>query len=348
MPRLLAACLAAISLGACSAGGSSGTPADPTLGNPELLYADQIYSYGIPLQVDATSVYFAVGQSTVKQVMSVPKTGGTATRLLPKTEAELGTFSYNPAFALHAGTIYACRTGELDAVPAIGGDVTKLAALPTDGKVCLSIVATDDAVYLLRTDGALYGVAAGGGSAIRLDNADDNSLIVTDGQAAYYAGAWSGSRAACPSAIPLGLRRVSLGAPTPVEIACLDEAGFDSPSLAGGLLATLFAHAEVDAFALAPFDSVRMVTDQAAAFSVVTDGQDVIWSRWAENGTTGTIPRQPASIQRAAASGGTPALLMSGGAHPASLALDEGFVYFIDEVPVDGGSSYAIERIARP
>jgi len=347
MPRLLAACLAAASLGACSAGASSGTPVNPTLGNPELLYADQIYSYGIPLQVDATSVYFAVGQSTVKQVMSVPKAGGTATRLLPKTEAEIGTFSYHPAFALHAGTIYACRTGELDAVPAIGGDVTKLAALPSDGKVCLSIAATDDAVYVLRTDGAIYGVAAGGGSAIRLDDADDNNLIVTDGQAAYYVGGWSGPSSACPSAIFLGLRRVSLGAPTPVEIGCLDEAGFQSPSLAGGLLATVFAHTEVDAFALAPFDSVRTVTNQAAAFSVVTDGHDLIWSRWAEDGT-GTIPRQPASIQRVAISGGTPALLMSGGAHPASLALDESFVYFIDEIAVDGGSSYAIERIARP
>jgi hypothetical protein len=344
MPRLVVACLTAISLGACSGGG--GPSGKVTVGSPQLLYTDEIYSYGIPLQLDATSVYFAVGQSTIRQVMSVPKAGGTATRLLPKTEAEIGTFSYQPSFALHAGTIYACRNGELDAVPAVGGDVTLLAALPIDGKVCLSIAATDDAVYVLRTDGALYGVPAGGGAAIRLDDADDNNVIVTDGQAAYYVGAWSGPSSACPSAIFVGLRRVSLAAPTPVEIACLDEAGFQSPSLAGGLLSTVSAHTEVEAFALAPFDSLRTVTNQAATFSVITDGQDVIWSRWAEDGS-GTIPRQPASIQKVAASGGMPALLMSGGVHPASLTLDDGFVYFIDTVAIDGGSSYAIERIAR-
>lgn len=330
-------------LGAC---GGAGKPGDRAVGNPEVLYADQIYSYGIPLQVDATSIYFAVGQSTVRQVMSIPKAGGTPTRLLPPTEAEVGTISYNPAFALHAGTIYACRNGELDAVPAVGGDVTMLAILPVDGEACLSIAATDDAVYLLRTDGAIYGVAAGGGALVRLDDADDNSLLVTDGQSAYYLGAWSGPSTVCPSVIYVGLRRVSLAAPAPVEIACLAEDGFQSPSLAGGLLATVSANTEVDVFALDAFDSLQTVRNQAGTFSVVTDGHDVIWSRWAEDGS-GTIPQQPASIQKAAAAGGTPALLMNGGTYPDSLALDDEFVYFIDRGAVDGGSGYAIQRIAR-
>lgn len=335
--------MTAMLLSACGGGGGG---SGVTVGSPEVLHVDQIYSYGIPLQVDATSVYFAAGQSTVRQVMSIPKTGGTATRLLPQTEAELGTFTYNPSFALHAGTVYACRSGELDAVPAIGGDVTMLAPLPVDGQACLSIAATDDVVYLLRTDGAIYGVPAGGGAAVRLDEADDRNLIVTDGQAAYYVGAWSGPNTACPSAIFVGLRRVSLADPTPVEIGCLDEAGFQSPSLGGGLLVTVDAYTEVDAFGLAPFDSLGTVANQAGSFSVVTDGRDVIWARWAEDGS-GTIPRQPASIQKIATTDSTPTLLMSGGAHPASLALDDTFVYFIDQIAVDGGSAYAIERIAR-
>jgi hypothetical protein len=317
---------ALVLVAACGGGGGDDGPSTTATA----IFTGDVYP--LPLQVDAQSVYFATGDSIVRQIQSVPVGGGTPTRVLPATDAEIGQRAY-PAFTLHGATIYACQVGSSprQLVAATGGTVTPLADLPADVTDCYGIVATDDAVYVTTkgdTD-SLYAVAAGGGTPVRLDDADRNSKVVSDGTTAYYLGAWNGPRDTCPSSLVIGLRSASLASPTPVEVACLSSDGFYSPSLAGGILAVVDAFTNIDAFTLAPFSQVGSFTPERGAQAVVTDGSELVWARFASDGK-GAVPEQPGMIRTGPIHGGTAEDLLTGLAVPMALAVDEGYVYFVD------------------
>jgi hypothetical protein len=359
MLRVAAVAWFAASAAACGGGTSSGHPDACTTcgaGSATILFAGDVTSL-TPLFVDDTSVYFESGPittSSAQTIDSVPKAGGDATRLLPTDAANVGVYHYD-GFTVAGGIIYVCQHGsarELVSIPVAGGAAaTSLAPLPTGIQYCYHTVVSGDAVYVsLKTssssDATVLAVPLGGGTLTQLDLGLNGTDIVTDGTSAYYVG--GAVATSCPSGSGAP-RRVSLGAPTPVELGCMLVEDFGNAMLAGSTVAaTGYLAAGVDLLTVTPFNATRHISDELTN-SAATNGTDVYWSRFASDGT-GTIPVQDGRIRKVSATGtAAPVDVLTDAYRPVGLALDASNVYFSEEPaqPTAGGPTHMIERVAR-
>jgi hypothetical protein len=353
----LASCVAACSDDSHRARPDGCTGASCGGGSATTLFAGDITEL-TPVFVDDTSVYFESGPTTsssARTIESVPKAGGDATVLLPTDPGNVGTYAYD-GFTLAGGSIYACQHSsaakELVSIPVAGGAAaTSLATLPAGVQYCFHIAVSSDAVYvalntLSTTDPVVLVVPLGGGALTQLDVGDNGTDLVTDGTSAYYVG--GANTTSCPG-INTTLRSVSLSAQTPVELGCEVGERFGNAMIAGGTVAaTGYLSRELDLLTLSPFNTTRHISENSI-WTTATDGTDVYWSRWYEDGS-GAIPQQDGRIRKVPATGSAaPVDVLTGAYRPYGLALDASYVYFVEEsmMPTAGGPAHMIERVAR-
>jgi hypothetical protein len=275
------------------------------------------------VSVDATGVYYAVawypetsasadiGSDTQGAIRRVARDGGESTQLWQGQGA---------AYGVGAGTagIYFItyeyksrgRAGYVWTIPRAGGDARQLDGWRSQGST-IGFAVDGDTIY--------WGHSAGSGGALNRTNGVDGTTVAlvpnvsspvglaTSGDSAFYVTVGGVFSVPAGGGAPVNLvdQRVADGGwlavsrPSRTLVASLAGSGVTAIDLAGGRSTTL--------------------TD-AAAKDVTTDGDFAFW-----------IDAAGGRIAKAPIAGGTPTTVASGLTNPVALAVDDRYVYWVDQ-----------------